>query len=134
LIANGDRGADSIIYSDKGNAAKWAQYGVAHLHRTVADIPTDLLPKPKLQSAGSRPDIILYRRKSVKRTQEGQCISSPAQIALAESSTQGIQIRIGHMEIHIISMSICISIAAMAPIRDHIEMKSLITRNCWSSI
>jgi hypothetical protein len=50
----------------------------------VGDIPTDLLPKAQMQAAGSRPDIVLYRRKSVKRTPEGQWITSPAQIALVE--------------------------------------------------
>ena len=27
-IASGDRGADSIVYNDGGNAAKWARSGV----------------------------------------------------------------------------------------------------------
>ena len=33
-IASGDRGADSIVYNDGGNAAKWARSGAAHLHKT----------------------------------------------------------------------------------------------------
>jgi hypothetical protein len=83
-IASGDRGADSIVYNDGGSVAKWAQSGDAHLHRTVGDIPTELLPKAQIQTAGSRPDIALYQRKYVKRTPEGQWITSPAHIALVE--------------------------------------------------
>ena len=83
-IANGDRGADSIVYNDGGNAAKWARSGAAHLHKTVGNIPADLLFKAQLKAAGSRPDIVLYQRKSVKRTPEGLWITSQAQIMLLE--------------------------------------------------
>ena len=81
----GDRGADSIVYNDGGNAAKWARSGAAHLHKTVGDIPpADLLSKAQLKAAGSRPDIVLYRRKSVRRTPEGQWMTSQAHITLIE--------------------------------------------------
>ena len=83
-IASGGRGADSIVYNDGGNAAKWARSGAAHLHKTVGNIPSDLLSKAQLKAAGSRPDIVLYRRKSVKRTPEGQWMTSQAQITLIE--------------------------------------------------
>ena len=84
-IASGDRGADSIVYNDGGNAAKWARSAAAHLHKTVGNIPADyLLSNAQLKAAGSRPDIVLYRPKSVRRTPEGQWMTSQAQITLIE--------------------------------------------------
>lgn len=83
-IANGDRGADDIVYTDGGSATKWARSGAAHLHKTLSNIPADLVSKAELKAAGSRPDILLYRRKKVKRMPDGQWATSPAQITVVE--------------------------------------------------
>ena len=37
-LASGDCGADSIIYTDNGNAANGARSCAAHLHKTFANI------------------------------------------------------------------------------------------------
>ena len=68
-IASGDRGADSIVHNDGGNAAKWARSGAAHLpqdsaqhktvHKTIGNIPADLISKAQLKAAGSRPGVVL---------------------------------------------------------------------------
>ena len=106
LVASGDRGADSIVYNEGGNAAKWARSGAAHLHKTVGNIPADLLSKAQLKAASSRPDIVLYQRKSVRRTPEIQWMTSQAQVTLIEVSTQGTLTPAGHTKIHINSMSV----------------------------
>jgi ribonuclease HI len=83
-IAHGDMGADSIAYNDGGNATKWQKSGAAHLHRTAADIPRDLLPQEVFAACGSRPDIILYRRRTLSKNTEGQWERAPAEITLIE--------------------------------------------------
>ena len=59
-IAQGDMGADSIVYNDGGSASKWACAGVAELDRTRKDIPRDLISQEEFQGCKSRPDIIQY--------------------------------------------------------------------------
>jgi len=83
-IANGDLGADGIVYNDGGSASKWLKAGAPQLHRSVSDIPRDLLPREDFQSCRSRPDIILYRRRALRRSENGQWRAKPAQITLVE--------------------------------------------------
>jgi hypothetical protein len=83
-IAHGEMGADSIAYNDGGSATKWQRAGAAHLHRTAADIPRDLLPQEVFAACGSRPDIILYRRRTLSKNAEGQWERAPAEITLIE--------------------------------------------------
>jgi hypothetical protein len=64
-IANGDLGADSIVYNDGGSETKWSQEGIAHLHRSAQDISSSLLTPAELQACKSRPDIILYRPRRI---------------------------------------------------------------------
>jgi ribonuclease HI len=82
-IAQGDVGAHQIVYNDGGNAQKWANMGVQELHRKVSDIPNELISKEDFQACGSRPDIILFRRKQVQRD-GGHNTTSPAEITLVE--------------------------------------------------
>lgn len=83
-IANGDLGADNIVYNDGGTASKWSRAGIAHLHRSAQDIPADLLTKAEFQTCRSRPDIIMYRPKKITRTSDGQWRVKPAVITLVE--------------------------------------------------
>ena len=83
-IAQGDMGADSIVYNDGGSASKWARAGVAELHRTRKHIPRDLISQKEFQGCNSRPDIILYRRRQIRKTPEGQWRTTPAVVMLVE--------------------------------------------------
>ena len=83
-IAQGGIGADSIVYNDGGSARKWARAGVAELHRTRKHIPRDLISQEEFQGCKSRPDIILYRRRQIRTTPEGQWRTTPAVVTLVE--------------------------------------------------
>ena len=84
-IAQRDVRADSIVYNDGGSASKWARAGVAELHRTRKHIPRDLNSQEDFQGCKSRPDItILYRRRQVRKTPEGQWQTTPAVVTLVE--------------------------------------------------
>jgi hypothetical protein len=82
-IAQGDIGAHQVVYNDGGNATKWANIGAADLHRSVRDIPSDLLTQEEFQACGSRPDILLFRRAQVTRT-AGHRTTKAAEITLIE--------------------------------------------------
>ena len=83
-IAQGDVGADSIVYNDGGSASKWARAGVAELHRMRKHIPRDFISQEEFQGCKSRPDIILYRRRQIRKTPEGQWRTTPAVVTLVE--------------------------------------------------
>ena len=83
-IAQGDMGADSIVYNDGGSAIKWARAGAAELHRTRQQIPRDLISQEEFLACRSRPDIILYRRRQIQKTPEGQWQTIPAKVTLVE--------------------------------------------------
>ena len=83
-IAQGDVGADSIVYNDGGSASKWARAGVPELHITRKRIPRDLISQEDFQGCKSRPDIILYRRRQIRRTPEGQWRTTRAVVTMVE--------------------------------------------------
>ena len=83
-IAEGDKGAHQIVYNDGGAPQKWQQSGSGNLHRTITDIPAGLISKEELQQSGSRPDILLYRRKQHKRNTKGSFTTRQAEITLVE--------------------------------------------------
>ena len=68
----------------RGSAAKWQQSGAGHLHRTMADIPTEVITRAAFLECRSRPDIILYRPKQTVRSTDGQWTTKPAEITLIE--------------------------------------------------
>jgi hypothetical protein len=83
-IANGDLGADHIVYNDGGSETKWIQAGIADLYRSAQDIPSSLLSSAEFQASKSRPDIILYRPRRTTRTPDGQWNTKAAVITLVE--------------------------------------------------
>jgi hypothetical protein len=60
------------------------QSGSGELHRTIQDIPKDLISKEEFKQCSSRPVIILFRRKQVKRTETGYRATRPAEITVIE--------------------------------------------------
>ena len=83
-IAEGDKGASEIVYNDGGAPQKWSKNGTGQLHRSAKDIPAELLTPEEFKNCGSRPDIILYRKKQLKKSKDGYRTSRPAEITLVE--------------------------------------------------
>ena len=48
------------------------------------NIPRDLISQEEFQGFKSRPDIILYRRRQIRKTPEGQWRTTPAVVTLVE--------------------------------------------------
>jgi ribonuclease HI len=84
-VAAGDMGADMIAYTDGGAWEKWDELGAASQHRTLQDIPEELLTQEQVKDCHSRPDMLLYRPAStgpMPNSEEGQ--RAAAKIILVE--------------------------------------------------
>jgi hypothetical protein len=63
-IAQGDKGAHQIVYTDGGSLTKWEAGQAGELHKTMSHLPPDLLTAAELKQCKSKPDILMYRKAS----------------------------------------------------------------------
>jgi SLT domain-containing protein len=66
-IAQGDKGAHHIAYTDGGKLQKWVANKAGELHKTMSHLPPDLLTIEELRQCKSKPDILMYRKQSRAR-------------------------------------------------------------------
>jgi hypothetical protein len=90
-IAQGDKGAHHIAYTDGGQYQKWADNQAPKLHRPMNNLPRDLITPEELRQCKSKPDIIMYQEV---RTRDPPKRTSPDQTH--RNQHHRIQIREGH--------------------------------------